>query len=871
MNEDRKIHPGPLRGPQTMEALQTAARERQRFHDIIELLPAYVVLLTPDYHVPFANRFFRNQFGESGGRRCFEYLFERAVPCEACETYTVLKTGAPHHWEWLGPDGRNYDIFDFPFTDADGSPLILEVGIDVTRLKRAEESLREAKDTLERRVSERTAELATARIQILDEKNRLEAVMEALPVGVAFVDRRGRTVSSNEMFEKVWGARGPTSKEMGDYRTFTAWWADTGALVRPDEWGSVCAVETGETVLGQMLRIEGHDGTYRFIMNSAAPVRDAAGKIIGSAVAVQDITDLKRTEARLAESTLSLEREKELLYSIMDGTRNSHLVYLDRDLNFVRVNEVYASRCGYRPEEMVGKNHFALYPNEENERIFGKVRDTGIPVEYHDKPFVFPDHPERGITYWDWTLSPVKDDAGDVQGLVFSLIETTERKRAEEALRESQTRFKLLSETAGRLLASENPRGIVTELCHQVMEHLNCDVFFNYLVDDRIGKLCLNAWAGISEETARKIEWLDYGEGICGTAAQHATRVVVEDILNTTDASAEMVRRCGLQAYACHPLVSGGQVIGTLAFGTRTRTSISERDLSLMQTVGSQVAVALERIRLIGELQRSRDELEMRVQSRTAELLAANRALEQSNRDLEDFAHVASHDLQEPLRKIQTFSDRFVTGYRESLDDKGRDYLERMMRAAGRMQDLVQDLVSYSRITSKPAPAARFNLKDAVVEAAMDLEMLLEETGGHIEVSELPEVEADRVQMRQLFQNLIGNGLKYHGAEPPVVRIRNRSPSSGAFCEIHVTDNGIGFKEDYLNKIFKPFQRLHGRNAPYQGTGMGLAICRRIVDRHGGSISAESRPGAGATFIVRLPRCGIEDERTASKDRPGEV
>lgn len=140
------------------------------------------------------------------------------------------------------------------------------------------------------------------------------------------------------------------------------------------------------------------------------------------------------------EARASLEREKSVFQAVVNGARNSHLLYLDRDFNYVRVNEAYAASCGYTPEAMVGKNHFAVHPHEENQAIFTRVRDTGIPVEFHDKPFVFPDQPERGTTYWDWTLRPVNDREGRVEGLVFSMVETTERKRAELTLLEADRR-----------------------------------------------------------------------------------------------------------------------------------------------------------------------------------------------------------------------------------------------------------------------------------------------------------------------------------------------------------------------------------------------------------------------------------------------
>lgn len=157
----------------------------------------------------------------------------------------------------------------------------------------------------------------------------------------------------------------------------------------------------------------------------------------------------------LKKAEEKLEKERDILQNVMNGAKKSHLVYLDRDFNFVRVNEAYAKTCGYTPEEMTGKNHFALYPHKENEAIFAKVRDTGVPVEFHDKPFVFPDQPERGVTYWDWTLEPIKNDCGEVEGLVFSLVETTERKRIQTKLEENAC---LLEEYANQMEELANER-----------------------------------------------------------------------------------------------------------------------------------------------------------------------------------------------------------------------------------------------------------------------------------------------------------------------------------------------------------------------------------------------------------------------------
>ena len=227
--------------------------------------------------------------------------------------------------------------------------------------------------------------------------------------------------------------------------------------------------------------------------------------------------------------------------------------------------------------------------------------------------------------------------------------------------------------------------------------------------------------------------------------------------------------------------------------------------------------------------------------------------LERSNRELEVFAAVASHDLQEPLRKIRAFGDRLANKYGAELDAGGRDYLSRMCGAAARMQDLIENLLTFSRVTTKAQPFTTVELGSVARDALSDLESRVAQAGGRVEVGALPSLVADATQMHQLLQNLVGNAIKFHRAGvAPVVRVSSRALPDGERFEIRVEDNGLGFEPQYAERIFGMFQRLHGRSE-FEGTGIGLAICRRIVERHGGTIVASGVPGEGALFTVTLP------------------
>ena len=233
--------------------------------------------------------------------------------------------------------------------------------------------------------------------------------------------------------------------------------------------------------------------------------------------------------------------------------------------------------------------------------------------------------------------------------------------------------------------------------------------------------------------------------------------------------------------------------------------------------------------------------------------------LQRSNKELEQFAYIASHDLQEPLRKVQAFGDRLVTKYKDAIDDKGKDYMARMQNAASRMQEMINGLLSYSRVSTKKKPFQEIDLGKIAEEVVSDLETRISREKGKVEIEKLPIIKGDYLQIRQVFTNIIGNGLKYHNPDiHPIVNVSAKC--TDIECIIRIKDNGIGFSQDHAENIFNPFVRLHGRGE-FEGTGIGLAIVKKIVERHKGFIEAKSELGKGSTFIISLP-LDLKNEET---------
>lgn len=360
------------------------------------------------------------------------------------------------------------------------------------------------------------------------------------------------------------------------------------------------------------------------------------------------------------------------------------------------------------------------------------------------------------------------------------------------------------------------------------------------------------------------------GEGICGLGVEG--RISFANPAAARIMGEAVERMIGRPITDLIPGIHGSQVVDAASAGAPSEICVNRMDGSniVLEYFRSPIC---EGSRTVGDVLLFKDITE-RKQTETA---LAHKAAElaRSNAELEQFAFVASHDLQEPLRKIQAFGDRLKVKCESLSLGEGKEYLERMQNAAARMRTLIDDLLTFSRVISRTEPFTPVDLNRVVREVLNDLEVRIEKNGVKLEVGELPTIDADPMQMRQLLQNLIGNALKFHepGAKPVVhiagkilpaaaestetAMLRRRGPKGEAprvqqFCEVTVQDNGIGFDEKYLDRIFAVFQRLHGRQE-YEGTGIGLAVCRRIVDRHGGTLTAKSKPGQGAMFIVTLP------------------
>ena len=544
------------------------------------------------------------------------------------------------------------------------------------------------------------------------------------------------------------------------------------------------------------------DGSLIDISISTAPVRDAEGRITGVMAVISDITRLVgNAQGKLAAIVES--SDDAIISKTLDGIIQTW-------------NHAAERIFGYSADEVVGHPISILIPPDrvhEETEILDRLK-RGKRIEHFETERVAKDGRHVQISL---AISPILDADGRVIGASKVARDITERKQMESKLRENDERL--------RAIFNQTSVGIA-----QV---------------DLSGRFVL-----VNQEFCR----------MAGRSAQELLELRMQDITHPDDVAYNQVLFDWLVKEGGNFEIEKRYVLpdGSLIWVHNSVAAITDPRGKPEYVVAISQDISDRRCAEMA-LQEIKADLEQRVQQRTRELQAANETLQQhtealikSNVELERFAYVCSHDLREPLRMVSSFSDLLARRHKDKLEPEAREFLDFIMDGASRMDQLIRDVLSYSRLSSREKKAERVDCESVLLKASINLSSAIADSQAKVTHDPLPVVEGDTTQLTQLFQNLLGNALKFRRGAP---RIHISATRDGQHCRFSVKDNGIGIESQYRDRIFQIFQRLHTRSE-YTGTGIGLAICKKIVENHGGRIWVESAPGKGSTFYFTLPIAG---------------
>jgi|GEM_PF-2248824 PAS domain S-box-containing protein len=615
---------------------------------------------------------------------------------------------------------------------------------------------------------------------------------------------------------------------------------------------------------------------------------------------VLDITDRKKAEEALR---FSEEKYRHLFNSLIEGFCIIEMVFDDAgkpvDYRFLEINEAFEAQTGLH--EAQGKLMRDLAPDHEEHwfQIYGQIAMTGKPASFVNEA--------RALNRW-YDVNAFRVGGEESRKVAICFSDITERKKAEQEIVRASEALKLAHDeleqrvaerTAGQLVTNRileqfartsSKRVFLDAAVHIIREWSACE-FVGVRVRDHQGNIPFESHVGFDEEflALENTLHVDRDNCICIRAiverVQEQERKFVSpggsfsindsgEFLNglSSNERGEYRGACmdrGFRSLAVVPIRFNNQVFGAIHLADHASGMAPPQTVHFLEeTIAPLVGEALQRFNAEAELEAHHLHVEELVDQRTKELLTANDALKRemqwreklsmdlvrSNNDLEQFAYVASHDLQEPLRAVSGFVELLKRHLSGTLDEKRTEYFNFIVDGVGRMQSLINGLLEYSRIGTRGKAPELTAIKDAFDHALLNLQRSVEESGAQVVAGELPSVLMDHLQLQQLFQNLIGNAIKFRSPGTPP-RITVSAERGDGEWLIAVRDNGIGIDPQFAQRIFLIFQRLHTR-AEYPGTGIGLAVCKKIVERHGGRIWVESNPGAGAAFFFTIPDKG---------------
>ncbi len=656
--------------------------------------------------------------------------------------------------------------------------------------------------------------------ELRETERRFEAVFEDPNILVGLLEPDGTVLDINETAMEYIDA--DLVEVQGEAFWETPWWG-AGDDVRDDvrEWTERASAGEYVEFQADLTRPNGEQYTLEGYFR---PVTDDDGEVVSIIVSDRDVSERREYERRLAES-------EQRYRTLAEYFPNGVVTLFDHDLVYTLAAGRGFEDLPIDPDDLEGEQFRDVWPAHTADALEPAFeaaldgRERAVEVEYQGR---------------DWLIHgvPITDERGDVFAGMTMAQDITERKERERALERRTSQQEAIAELGQFALETDDVDELMREASRQVAEVLDNEYCKVLDLDGDRRELLLRQGVGWDERIVGQATVDADDNSQAGYTLLSEQPVVVDDLDAET-------RFSGPELLTSHDVVSGiSTVIGSVEepwgiLGTHDtgRCEFTDEDVNFVMSVANVLAEAVERRRYQEDL----------------EQLVAD--LEESNERLEQFAYAASHDLQEPLRMVSSYLQLIERRYEDKLDDDGREFLEFAVDGADRMRDMIDGLLAYSRVETRGDPFETVDLDAVLADAREDLRVKIEETDAAITAESLPEVHADAGQVRQVFQNLLDNAIEYSGDETP--RIYVSAERARDEYVVSVRDEGIGMDPVDAEQAFEVFQSLHDR-ADYDGTGIGLALSERIVERHGGEIWVESEPGQGATFSFTLP--APEDE-----------
>ncbi|MEH2313118.1 MAG: ATP-binding protein [Nostoc sp.] len=785
------------------------------------------------------------------------------------------------HLQTGQPIPVDYNIFTVTDNNT-GQPIALAtVTRNISEQKQAKEQILQLNKDLQRRIAE------------------LQTLLEVIPIGIGIAeDPECQNIKVNPAFAKQLGISSDTNASLnapsGEKLTSFKIYRE-GKELSAEELPMQYSATHGVEVLDCELDVVHENGKIVNLLEYVAPLFDEEGKTRGSVGAFLDITERKQAEEVLLNQQKWLEDVLNLmprpLLFIEPGT--ARVTFANRSADELAGGEF--------PKGVPAADYHTVYhytdaagdriPNEQmpGVRVALGERLNGLEVDWHTPGGV------RSLLVFADTLPAMH---GHPATCILVFQEISNLKETQKALSLGYKRLNLLFDTANDLLSSQQPVVLIDSVYRKLRDQIGLDIYFNYLVEDNSQVMRLKSHSGISEEMAKEIERLAFGQGVCGTVALSRHPIAVENVQQSTEEKTELIRSLGITAYYAYPLIAQGQLLGTLSFGSRTRLSFTDNQKGMMQAVCDQIAIAMERANLIASLQQQTEQLQ------------------DANRMKDEFLGILSHELRSPLNAILGWAQLLQRSkLSETQMARAMETIERNAKA---QTQLIEDLLDISRMirgklrlnvgscnlvgiiesaietVSLAAQAKEIDLRFSlipsketqnaplgilpVVTFAQNSDLGLginrenlesleaqSQTNQHSEDSKLGEnsqflISGDFERLQQIIWNLLSNAIKFTPVGGRVeVRLSivtgEKQQTTDKYAQIQVIDTGIGISLDFLPYVFDRFRQADSSNTrTYGGLGLGLAIVRHLVELHGGTIHVDS-PGKeqGARFTVKLP------------------